>query len=726
MAKQRIIPIVYKVDYTQVDKSTASVKKAEQATDKLNKEIKETENGAGKAFVGLKNAILATGIVTILGTVAKKIFDIGVASEQTTIAFNTFLGSASKARLLLADLTKFAIVTPFTPDQVNSAAKALLAFGVKAKEIIPTLKMLGDVSAGTGKDLTDMAVIFGQIRSTGRLMGQDLLQLINAGFNPLQIISEKTGKSVAVLKQEMEKGLVSFQMVSDAFKTATSEGGLFFNLMEKQSVSIGGKLSTVAGNIEEVFKNIFNASSGPLADFVDKLGVISEAFLLISRSQEQFAQEMADIGLERFRKRLSEIEDQLKSNNVAIQENAVGLQNAFAIDVVEALNEVRQEIAKVTDDFYSGLLTKEEAKRQSAQLFAEKRGLEEIRDELFKLEKGTDAVTTATVKLTKEQQKARDAFMKMMGFTTGLEKFKENEKASEKEAQRQSDAIDREIEQDKRRSEVLIANNADMEAEKTRIAEEEAEKRIRIAQEEADLKRATEEAVFDFAVDAVGGVLLASMESNDAQMEMLNEKYNRELELAGNNEKAKEVIAFRRDQEEKKLRAKQVDDEKKQNTRRILVETVLNAVKALGLPPIPGANFLAAGKATAYGLLAAGIARRYSKGSEVGIDGPGTTKSDSIPAMLSKGETVMSYEQTTASRGILKAIKAKKLDDRLLEKLYKKAGAGGDGVAFNDQRIVDGLKRLQPDDVIKKGSYVFDVKRKNADHVSYIRRKYIH
>lgn len=748
MAKQRIIPIVYKVDYSQVDKSTASVKKAEQATDKLNKEIKETENGVGKAFVGLKNAIVATGIVTILGTVAKKIFDIGVSAEQTTIAFNTFLGSASKARLLLADLTKFAIVTPFTPDQVNSAAKALLAFGVKAKEIIPTLKMLGDVSAGTGKDLTDMAVIFGQIRSTGRLMGQDLLQLINAGFNPLQIISEKTGKSVTVLKQEMEKGLISFQMVSDAFKTATSEGGLFFNLMEKQSQTIGGKLSTVAGNIEEVFKNIFNATSGPLADFVDKLGTISEAFLLMSKSTEQLGQEIADIKLERFRKRLSQIEDQLKSNNKAIQDNAITLQNSFAVDVVDAINDVsvelqelegefvknKEEVSKAVSDGNKVAIsetqknTKELYLRKEA-LEAEKDGLIEVRDELFKLTKAEKS-TGDEVKLTNEQLAKRAAALKkineQLGFTTGSDKFKENQKADDLEAQRQSDAIDREIEQDKRRADVLKANNADMEAEKTRIAEEEADKRIKIAQEEAANKIAAQEAAFDFAVDAIGSILIAENDSYSESSEALREKYDRELMLAGDNQKAKEQIEIRREQEEKKLRLKQVEDEKKQNTRRILIETVLNAVKALGLPPIPGANFVAAAKASAYGLLAAGIARRYSKGSEVGIDGPGTTKSDSIPAMLSKGETVMSYEQTTASRGILKAIKAKKLDDRLLEKLYKKAGSGGDGVAFSDERIVQGLSRLQPDDVIKKGSYLFDVKRKNADSVAYVRRKYIH
>jgi len=224
----------------------------------------------------------AAGLTFSVGVLAKSIFDLGVKQEQTTIAFNTFLGSAAKGKQLLKELNEFSIATPFSPDQVNNAAKALLSFGVEANKVLPTLKFLGDVSSGTGKDLTELAIIFGQIRSTGRLMGQDLLQLINAGFNPLQQISKDTGRSVGDLKKDMEKGLITFDRVEQAFKNATSEGGLFFNLMEKQSQTVGGKLSTLTGNIQELGKNIFSLSSGPIPGLVtafDKLIVKLNEFL---------------------------------------------------------------------------------------------------------------------------------------------------------------------------------------------------------------------------------------------------------------------------------------------------------------------------------------------------------------------------------------------------------------------------------------------------------------
>jgi uncharacterized protein YkvS len=79
-------------------------------------------------------------------------------------------------------------------------------------------------------------------------MGQDLLQMINAGFNPLVIIAEKTGKSMAQLKDEMSKGMISVDMVTDAFKSATSAGGLFYKSMETQSKTFYGRLSTLKDN----------------------------------------------------------------------------------------------------------------------------------------------------------------------------------------------------------------------------------------------------------------------------------------------------------------------------------------------------------------------------------------------------------------------------------------------------------------------------------------------
>lgn len=204
--------------------------------------------GFGRLAAAAGTLGLAVGAIGL----GKKIVTLGVEMEQTRVAFGTMFGTIEEGNKVIARMNEFANVTPFDNAKVLQSAKTLAAFGFEANQLEPTLRLLGDVSSGTGKDLAEMAVVFGQIKSAGRLMGQDLLQLINAGFNPLQEISAKTGRSVMDLKKDMEKGLISFDKVEQAFRDATSEGGKFFNLMEKQSQTVGGRFSTLLGKLQMI------------------------------------------------------------------------------------------------------------------------------------------------------------------------------------------------------------------------------------------------------------------------------------------------------------------------------------------------------------------------------------------------------------------------------------------------------------------------------------------
>ena len=249
------------------------VQKALKNYDKLNQKADTFVKGAGKGFNALKLAgIGLAGVVG--GKLTQSIVNASKKAgefEQLNIAFTTFLGSADKAKKVIKDLQEFSARTPFETEKVNASAKSLLAFGTAQADLLPTLKTLGDISAGTGKDLKELSVIYGQIQSTGRLLGQDLLQLINAGFNPLQQISKDTGRSVAELKDEMSKGNITFAQVEEAFKNATKEGGLFFNLTEKQSQSFLGKVSTLKSNIDVFVKDIGSKFIPVLGQIVTKL-----------------------------------------------------------------------------------------------------------------------------------------------------------------------------------------------------------------------------------------------------------------------------------------------------------------------------------------------------------------------------------------------------------------------------------------------------------------------
>jgi len=175
---------------------------------------------------------------------------LGGEFEQMKVAFETMLGSAEKGDQLISKLFDFANKSPYNVRTVQRNAETLLGFGVANEKILPAMKMIGDVSRGNQERFTNMTLAYSQMQSAGKLMGQDLLQMINAGFNPLQYISEATGESMGVLRKRMEQGAISAQEVENAFARATGPGGKFFNLMNKQSQTFLGKLEILKGKTQ--------------------------------------------------------------------------------------------------------------------------------------------------------------------------------------------------------------------------------------------------------------------------------------------------------------------------------------------------------------------------------------------------------------------------------------------------------------------------------------------
>jgi tape measure domain-containing protein len=223
---QYIIEISTNGDRATVSRVDAVQRKLE-ATDRSAARLSGRVGGLGKAFQNLPGAgFFANHLVQLtagIGVVSK----LGMQAEKTATAFNVLVGSEAKAAKMLGQINEYADKTLWDRSSTQEAAKTMLGFGVSTESVVKDLKMLGDVAMGDKNKLQQLALVFGQISAAGKLQGQDLLQLINAGYNPLLDISALTGKSVAKLKDEMSKGLVTFDMVRAAFQRATSEGGKF-------------------------------------------------------------------------------------------------------------------------------------------------------------------------------------------------------------------------------------------------------------------------------------------------------------------------------------------------------------------------------------------------------------------------------------------------------------------------------------------------------------------
>jgi tape measure domain-containing protein len=224
------------------------------SADGVSRSMRNVESASGSVTSKMTSGFgQLIGIVGALGVAfaafagAKTLFNMGVEMEQTNIKFEVLLGSTEKATAMLKELNTYADATPYENSGVIKGAETMLAFGIAHEKVMPNMKMLGDVAMGNQERLSSLTVSFSQVMATGRLMGQDLNQMVGQGFNPLQIISENTGISMGVLKQKMEDGAISAGMVEEAFRLTTSEGGRYFEMSKELAESAGGKFNTMLG-----------------------------------------------------------------------------------------------------------------------------------------------------------------------------------------------------------------------------------------------------------------------------------------------------------------------------------------------------------------------------------------------------------------------------------------------------------------------------------------------
>lgn len=295
---------VINCDTKGIDRAFKLIKGGLQTADKDMNGFQRSVAKVGDALNGWK-VMAIVGVTTALTAMAAKAVQVAGQFEQLNVSFEVLAGGKQTGDELVTSLTNLANVTPMTTQGLAENAKLLLSFGEATQNVIPDLKLLGDISGGNQEKMNSLALAFAQSGSAGRLMGQDLLQMVNAGFNPLQEMSKKTGKSMGELRQEMEKGLIPFSMVKQAFKDATSEGGRFYGMMDKQSRTLNGVLSTLADKWNLVAKNI------------------GDAFLPVAKSAANVLIRMADATLR--------LQNELKRLEHPIDRARIGLEKLFGM-----------------------------------------------------------------------------------------------------------------------------------------------------------------------------------------------------------------------------------------------------------------------------------------------------------------------------------------------------------------------------------------------------------
>jgi tape measure domain-containing protein len=226
------------------------------------KEIVESNNGIA---ISWKKALAVIGGAGVLKALGSEMIRVRGEFQSMQTAIETMVGK-DVAGQLIPQIKELAKISPLTMSDMVGAEKMMLGFNIQAEDTIKYLKAISDISMGESSKLNSLTLAFSQMSAAGKLMGQDLNQMINAGFNPLQIISEKTGKSIATLKDEMSKGAVSAEMVQQAFIDATSAGGKFYNMSENASKTINGQLSMMQDALDSVFNELGTKSESVIMD----------------------------------------------------------------------------------------------------------------------------------------------------------------------------------------------------------------------------------------------------------------------------------------------------------------------------------------------------------------------------------------------------------------------------------------------------------------------------
>ena len=308
-------------------------------------------NGIQKSIGGLRVTVgaVATAFAAIgISNVASGLGGLVTSSSQAAASFETLavqmevlLGSADKAKELVAQMKEFGATTPLEQKDIQQATKTLLQFGIKGEDVMGILKMLGDTSMGNADKLQTLSRAFGQMSSSGKSSMEDINMMIDAGFNPLNVIAARTGESMGSLRQRVSDGNVGIKEITKAFEDATGKGGTFNNMLGRISETTEGKLSNLSDAVHALKVAFGTGLNVGLRDVLDKLNTLTPTFTAQVTSLGEAAGKLLIVLAEKLPESVSQIENYITKSG--------GIMNALKAGIVNVLQDgsVKSAVAEL-------------------------------------------------------------------------------------------------------------------------------------------------------------------------------------------------------------------------------------------------------------------------------------------------------------------------------------------------------------------------------------------
>ncbi|MCM1463451.1 MAG: tape measure protein [Bacteroides sp.] len=219
---------------------------------------------------------LGTAIKAIVASAAAKtlwtaLIGSNAEMEQSLTAFTVLLGDAEEAKRLVAEMTDFAASTPLELTDVTAASQTLMNYGVAAEDVIEKLTRLGDLAGGNAEKLDRVSLAYGQILAKGKVTGEELRQMTEAGVPLLQALADTLGKSAAEVQDMISKSKVGIDDLDRAIESLTTWNGKFAGMMEQQSQTMTGMLSTARDLLDRFFRDVGEESFEEIKDALSEL-----------------------------------------------------------------------------------------------------------------------------------------------------------------------------------------------------------------------------------------------------------------------------------------------------------------------------------------------------------------------------------------------------------------------------------------------------------------------
>ncbi len=217
---------------------------------------------------GIAGALGGTAGIVML---AKETLKLGADMEKTRVAFDVMLGSAEKSKKVLAELTRYADITPFETDEVIKAGRALLAANIQTTQLTDKLNLLGNIASGVGAPLQDIVLIYSKAANKGRVQAEELNQMAERGIPILDALSKTLGVTTAEVMKLGSDGKLSFALLDEALQKLGGKGGMYFGLMDKQAKTLAGLWSTLTGNVKMLGTELAELALPSFSKVVDEL-----------------------------------------------------------------------------------------------------------------------------------------------------------------------------------------------------------------------------------------------------------------------------------------------------------------------------------------------------------------------------------------------------------------------------------------------------------------------